>query len=125
MYNTSVLSLFLFSFYLKCCSSITRDDCFMCHSFSLFHFINMFIVTVVMYEWKKSNSIEDIQLSQENSNKNKTKFLKGLLKKIREKITFAQRKANDIVTSVNFSIWLSSLQLTTGRFSPTKREFFD
>ena len=40
-------------------------------------------------------------------------------------MTSAQLKANDIATSDNASIWLSSLPLKHERFSLTKREFSD
>ena len=53
IYNPLVLKLFLFQFYLRCYSSFTPDNCYMYLSFSLFYFINIFIVNVFLYELKK------------------------------------------------------------------------
>ena len=49
-----------------CYSSFTPDDCYMYLSFTLFHFINMSIVNVFLYEYKKKKLLTLLYIMLKN-----------------------------------------------------------
>ena len=63
--------------------------------------------------------------NQQEKFKSSTEFYINLLRNLQSKMTTAQLKANDTITSDGASIWLLSLPLKHERFSLSKREFFD
>ena len=72
---------------------------------------------------KKEGNSANLENSsnQQEKFKSSTEFYDTLVRNLRSKMTKAQLKANNIATSDDASIWLSSLPLK----HETKREFFD
>ena len=60
-----------------------------------------------------------------NIAKKKSEYYQSILASLREKMTSAQCRSNDIACSDGASIWLSSLPLKSENFSLKKPEFYD
>ena len=76
---------------------------------------------------KKDGSSANLENSsnQEEKFKSSTEFYGNLPRNLQSKMAPAQLNANNIATSDDASIWLSSLPLKHEKFSLTKCEFFD
>ena len=80
---------------------------------------------------KKISNQNDLQVNSNicvhvysNIAKKKSEYYQSILAFLREKMTSAQSRANNIACSDGASIWLSSLPLKSENVSLTKREFY-